>query len=161
MSCRAGRRCGLDPALLWLWCSLAAIALIGPWAWEPPYASDEKTKNKNKPKKKTKKKKPKQETKSTWQSLIQRKMWNLNIFGLFRLLLHFSRKAKILILGKPPFWMMDSWRTAFTEQSSRVETAPWEWSTRYTAQRRALVAPPADIQVEMRKATGHEFRDGE
>ena len=27
-----------DPALLWLWCRLAAIALIAPLAWEPPYA---------------------------------------------------------------------------------------------------------------------------
>ena len=30
-----------DPALLllWLWCRLAASALIGPLAWEYPYAS--------------------------------------------------------------------------------------------------------------------------
>ena len=28
-----------DPALLWLWCRLAAVALIPPLAWEPPYAS--------------------------------------------------------------------------------------------------------------------------
>ena len=27
-----------DPALLWLWCRLAAAAPIGPLAWEPPYA---------------------------------------------------------------------------------------------------------------------------
>ena len=27
-----------DPALLWLWCRLAALAWIGPRAWEPPYA---------------------------------------------------------------------------------------------------------------------------
>ena len=27
-----------DPALLWLWCRLAATALIGPLAWEPPCA---------------------------------------------------------------------------------------------------------------------------
>ena len=27
-----------DPALLWLWHTLAAVALIGPLAWEPPYA---------------------------------------------------------------------------------------------------------------------------
>ena len=31
-------RCGSDPALLWLWCRLAAAALIRPLAWEPPYA---------------------------------------------------------------------------------------------------------------------------
>ena len=39
MSCGVGRRYGLDPALLWLWCRLAATALIRPGAWEPPYAS--------------------------------------------------------------------------------------------------------------------------
>jgi len=27
-----------DPALLWLWHRRAATALIGPLAWEPPYA---------------------------------------------------------------------------------------------------------------------------
>ena len=27
-----------DPALLWLWCRLAATAPIGPLAWEPLYA---------------------------------------------------------------------------------------------------------------------------
>ena len=36
MTCVVGRRCGLDPALLWLW--PAATALIGPLAWELPYA---------------------------------------------------------------------------------------------------------------------------
>ena len=41
VSCSVGRRCCLDSALLWLWCRLAAIALlypIRPLAWEPPYA---------------------------------------------------------------------------------------------------------------------------
>ena len=37
--CRdVGRRCGLDPVLLWLWCRPVAVAPIGPLAWEPPYA---------------------------------------------------------------------------------------------------------------------------
>ena len=35
-----GRRYGLDPVLLWLWCRLAATALIRPLAWEPPYATE-------------------------------------------------------------------------------------------------------------------------
>ena len=35
MSCGVGRRCGSDPALLWLW--PVAVALTG-LAWEPPYA---------------------------------------------------------------------------------------------------------------------------
>ena len=38
MSCGVGHSCGSDPALLWLWCRPAAVALIGPLAWEPPYA---------------------------------------------------------------------------------------------------------------------------
>ena len=28
-----------DPTLLWLWCRLAATALIRSLAWEPPYAA--------------------------------------------------------------------------------------------------------------------------
>ena len=38
-----------DPVLLWLWCRLAVTALIGPLAWEPPYAASVALKsNKNK-----------------------------------------------------------------------------------------------------------------
>ena len=46
----AGHRCGLDPALLWLWCRLAAVALIKPIAREPPYASGAALKSKLPPK---------------------------------------------------------------------------------------------------------------
>ena len=35
-----GRRHSSDPALLWLWCRLAATVPIRPLAWEPPYAAD-------------------------------------------------------------------------------------------------------------------------
>ena len=38
MSCSIGHRHGLDPVLLWLWRRPAAAALIGPLAWELPYA---------------------------------------------------------------------------------------------------------------------------
>ena len=38
-SCSVGRRCGLDPELLWLWCTPVATAPIRPLAWKPPYAS--------------------------------------------------------------------------------------------------------------------------
>ena len=38
MSWGAGRRHGLDPMWLWLWCGLATTALIRPLAWERPYA---------------------------------------------------------------------------------------------------------------------------
>ena len=54
MSCGVVCRCGSDLALLWLWHSLAAVALIGPLAWEPPYASGVTLKGK---KRKTKKQK--------------------------------------------------------------------------------------------------------
>ena len=37
--CGVGRRHGLDPALLWLWCRPAATAPIGPLAWDPPHAA--------------------------------------------------------------------------------------------------------------------------
>ena len=37
MSCGVGQRFGLDPALLWH--RPTAVALIGPLAWESPYAS--------------------------------------------------------------------------------------------------------------------------
>ena len=39
MSCGVGYRRGSDPALLWLWRRLAATALIGPLAFEPPCAA--------------------------------------------------------------------------------------------------------------------------
>ena len=44
-----GGRRGLHLAWLWLWWRPAAVALIGPLAWEPPYAAgaalkDQKTK---------------------------------------------------------------------------------------------------------------------
>ena len=38
MSCGVGHRCGLEPALLWLWLRLAAAVPIRPLAWEPAYA---------------------------------------------------------------------------------------------------------------------------
>ena len=38
VSCGVVHRHGLDPALLWLWCSLAATAPIPSLAWELPYA---------------------------------------------------------------------------------------------------------------------------
>ena len=51
MSCGVGHRRSSDPTLLWLWCRLAAVTLIQPLAWEPPYAVGvalEKTKDKKK-----------------------------------------------------------------------------------------------------------------
>ena len=39
MSCGVGHRRGSDLVLLWLWHRPAAIALIRPLAWEPPFAA--------------------------------------------------------------------------------------------------------------------------
>ena len=38
MSCGISHKYSSDPALLWLWGRLAAVVLIRPLAWEPPYA---------------------------------------------------------------------------------------------------------------------------
>ena len=38
MSSGVGRRHGSDPVLLWQWYRPAAVAPIGPLAWDPPYA---------------------------------------------------------------------------------------------------------------------------
>ena len=51
MSCGAGRRHGSDPQLLWLWCRPAAVALIGPLVWKPPFATGVDLKIKAKKKK--------------------------------------------------------------------------------------------------------------
>ena len=39
MSCGVGHRHGWEPALLWLWCRLAAVARICTLAWETSYAA--------------------------------------------------------------------------------------------------------------------------
>ena len=60
MSCGVGHRHGSDLVLLWLWCRLAATALIRPLAWEPPYATGaalEKAKKTKKNEKRKEKKK--------------------------------------------------------------------------------------------------------
>ena len=56
MSCGVDCRCGSDLVLLWLWCRLAATALIRPLAWEPPCATGGALKRQ-------KKKKPQDEAK--------------------------------------------------------------------------------------------------
>ena len=48
MSCGAGHRHGSDPTLLWLWHTLAAVALIGSPAWELPCAMGAAKKRKEK-----------------------------------------------------------------------------------------------------------------
>ena len=48
LSCGVGRRCGSDPAFLWLWCRLAATAPIQSLAWESPHAAGGVLKKKKK-----------------------------------------------------------------------------------------------------------------
>ena len=55
VSCSVGHRDGSDPMLLWLWRRLAAAALIGPLAWELPYAMGAALKRLKKKKKQQKK----------------------------------------------------------------------------------------------------------
>ena len=52
MSCGVGHRYGLDLVLLWLWCGLAAVALIQPLAWKPPHAAGAALKRQKKKRKK-------------------------------------------------------------------------------------------------------------
>ena len=54
MSCGVGRRHGLDPTLLLLWCRLAAAAPVQPLPWELPYAMDSALKKQKKERKKEK-----------------------------------------------------------------------------------------------------------
>ena len=54
MSCGVGHRGSSDLALLWLWYKLAAVAPIGPPAWEPPHAMGVAQKSKKRKKKKEK-----------------------------------------------------------------------------------------------------------
>ena len=55
LSCGVGRKCGSDPALLWLWHRLVATAPIRPLGWELPYASGVALEKKGKKAKQTKK----------------------------------------------------------------------------------------------------------
>ena len=52
MNCGVGHRCGSEPELLWLWHRPAAVAPIGPEAWELLYARGAALKSTKKKKKK-------------------------------------------------------------------------------------------------------------
>ena len=69
MSCGVGRRCSLDPALLWLWCRPAATAPIRPLAWEPPYAMKRQQTNKQTNKKQQK------------NNFVKQNMGKITLFG--------------------------------------------------------------------------------
>ena len=65
MSCGVGCKHSSDPAFLWLWCRLAAVALIQPLAWEPPYAASVALKRQKDKKKKKKRKRKKKKLEKT------------------------------------------------------------------------------------------------
>ena len=67
MSCGVGRRHSSDPAWLWVWYRPAAVAPIGPLAWELPYAKGTALKKKQK-----KQKTNKQTTKKNTEGESQR-----------------------------------------------------------------------------------------
>ena len=73
MSCGVGLRCGLDLALLWLWCRLAATAPIRSLVWEPPYAAGAALKKYKKDQKQ--KQKNKQTVNDQQQPTLPCKMW--------------------------------------------------------------------------------------
>ena len=50
MGCGVGCGCGSDPALLWLWCRPAAVALIEHIVWELPHATGTAQKSEKKKK---------------------------------------------------------------------------------------------------------------
>ena len=75
MRCGVGHSLSLNPRLLWLWCRLAAVALIQVLAWEFPYASgkalkSEKTKKKKKKERKKKEKRRKMRGEKKEYSLL-------------------------------------------------------------------------------------------
>ena len=67
MNCGVGCRHGSEPALLWLWLRLVAVAPIGPLAWEPPYAAGSGPRKGKKTKKKKKKRKEKKRQRTITQ----------------------------------------------------------------------------------------------
>ena len=78
MSCGVGCRLGWDLALLWLWCRLAAVALIRPPAWEPPWALGAVLKSKKKGKKE-KEKALREEKFKGWSSHAPGRVVSVNI----------------------------------------------------------------------------------
>ena len=63
VTCGVGRRFSSDLALLWLWHSLAAVALIPPLAWELPYVAGTVLKKQTERKKRKRKRRKKERKK--------------------------------------------------------------------------------------------------
>ena len=66
VSCGVGHRCGSDPVLLWLWCSLAAVALIQTIARGRPYAVGAALKKKERKKEKKKRREEEKKERGMW-----------------------------------------------------------------------------------------------
>ena len=76
-----------DPALLWLWCRLAAVAPNWPLAWEPPYAASAAL---------TKKKKNLKENGGVYMYNCIILLYNRNYHNLVNQL-HFSKTSKKIL----------------------------------------------------------------
>ena len=92
-SCSVGWRCGSDPQLLWP----AAVALIGPLAWEPPYAMSVALKSIRKKKRKRKRKWGRQIL-TQYKRLIYSKT-KVAVLIIFFLMIIFSLLAQIFLNG--------------------------------------------------------------
>ena len=64
-----------DPALLWLWCRPAAVAPIGPLAWELPYATGVTLKRQKKKGKKEGGKKGRKKERKRKMELMEKSCW--------------------------------------------------------------------------------------
>ena len=76
MSYGVGHRCSLDPAWVWLWGRLAAVALIRPLAWEIPHTIGAALKRK----KKKKKKRTLAVLRHIFQLVLQLSEWHFYLF---------------------------------------------------------------------------------
>ena len=92
MSCGVGHRCDSGLVWLWLWCRPAAVAWIGPLAWEAPYAEGAALKGQ-----KTKKRKKKKEKKFSTCTVISEKSDTFVSF--FSVFIPFNSFAYLTRLG--------------------------------------------------------------
>ena len=101
MSCGVGRRHGLDPALLGLWCRLAAVALIRPLAWKLPYAAGAALKKRKK--EKSGKMRPEISTCRTYKYTVktEKRIMRLATTSDQRPLLFTGPHASVRVMGSP------------------------------------------------------------
>ena len=115
MSCGVGCRRSSDPVLLWLWCRLAATALIQPLAWEPPCAAGAVLENTHKKKKKEK------ENLVKWSSKADMILINL-IQTVFVLVVFLRCYILIKSLQCPWLWFQYPFSSTTVSSRKKVKT---------------------------------------